>query len=103
MKQWMLGATPEEQALLAERVGTSRAHLYQIAGGFRNASSERALVIERETRLMHKASKTRLPVVYRTDLSAACRSCDFAHKCLGARAVVSEFPIVDARQLELDI
>jgi len=77
--------------------------LYQLAGGHRNASAERAQAIERETKLMAKASKGRLPVIYRTDLCEACRSCDFAAKCLGDRVVVSEFPIVDARQLELDL
>jgi hypothetical protein len=43
---------------------------------------------------MAKASKGRLPVIYRTDIVAACRACDFAQRCLGERAVVSEFPIV---------
>lgn len=103
MRQWMAAATVDEQELLAQRVGTSRGMLYQMAGGYRNASAERAQAIERETRLMAKASKGRLPVVYRTDLCGACRSCDFARRCLGEKAVVSEFPIVDARQLELGL
>jgi DNA-binding transcriptional regulator YdaS (Cro superfamily) len=103
MRNWMAAATVAEQELLAERVGTSRGMLYQLAGGHRNASAERAQAIERETKLMAKASKGRLPVIYRTDLCEACRSCDFAAKCLGDRVVVSEFPIVDARQLELDL
>lgn len=103
MRNWMAAATVAEQELLAERVGTSRGMLYQLAGGHRNASAERAQAIERETKLMSKASKGRLPVIYRTDLCEACRSCDFAAKCLGDRVVVSEFPIVDARQLELDL
>lgn len=100
MRQWMAAATVEEQELLAQRVGTSRAVLYQLAGGYRNASAERAQAIERETKAMALASGGRLPVVYRTDLCEACRSCDFAQRCLGERAVVSEFPIVDARRLE---
>lgn len=103
MRQWMAAATTDEQVLLAERVGTSRAMLYQLAGGFRNASAERAQAIERETRAMSKASRGRLPTVYRTDLCEACRGCDFAQRALGERAVVSEFPIVDARQLELPV
>jgi hypothetical protein len=41
--------------------------------------------------------------VYRTDLCEACRSCDFAHRCLGEKAVASEFPIADARLLELGL
>ena len=103
MRQWMAAATADEQTLLAKRVGTSRGMLYQLAGGHRNASAERAQAIERETRVMSKASKGRLPVVYRTDLCEACRSCDFAQRCLGERVIVSEFPIVDARQLEMDL
>lgn len=101
MRNWMAAATVEEQELLAHRVGTSRGMLYQLASGHRSASAERAQAIERETRRMAKASRGRLPIVYRTDLCEACRSCDFAHRCLGEKAVVSEFPIVDARQLEL--
>ncbi len=101
MRNWMAAATVDEQMLLAKRVGTSRGHLYQLAGGHRNASAESAQAIERETKAMARASKGRLPVVYRTDLSAACRSCDFAQRCLGERAVVSEFPIVSEHQLDL--
>ena len=103
MRSWMAAATVAEQELLAERVGTSRGMLYQLAGGFRNASAERAQAIERETKLMSRASKGRLPVIYRTDLCEACRACDFAAKCLGERVVISEFPIVDSTQLELDL
>lgn len=103
MRNWMASATVDEQELLASRIGSSRGTLYQMAGGHRQASAERAQAIERETRLMAKASKGRLPVVYRTDLCEACRGCDFAAKCLGSRAVVSEFPIVDAHQLELGL
>lgn len=103
IKAWMAAATTAEQELLAEKVGTTRGMLYQYAGGHRTASAERAGAIERATAEMHKASKGRLPRVYRTDLSEACLQCDYARKCLGAQAVVSEFPIVDARQLELDV
>jgi DNA-binding transcriptional regulator YdaS (Cro superfamily) len=103
MRQWMAAATADEQILLAERVGTSRGMLYQMAGGHRQASADRAQSIERETRAMAKVSRGRLPVVYRTDLCDACRGCDFAQRALGERAVVSDFPIVDARQLELPL
>lgn len=103
MKAWMSAATVQEQELLAEKVGTSRGSLYQYAGGHRQASAERAGEIERVTKEMHKASGGRLPEVLRTDLCEACLRCAYAQKCLGARAVVSEFPIVDARQMELDI
>ena len=95
LKVWMAAATADEQELLAQRVGTTRANLYQYAGGHRQASAERGGAIERETRAMAKASKGRLPVVVRTDIVSACRACEYAQKCLGERAVVSEFPIVE--------
>ena len=97
MRAWMAAATVDEQKALAERVGTSQGYLYQLSGGHRRASAELGAAIERETRVMHRASKGRLPVVYRTDIVAACRSCEFAQRCLGERAVVSEFPIVEMR------
>lgn len=100
IKAWMAAATTDEQILLAERAGTTRAMLYQYAGGYRQCSAETAGKIEAVTAGMHKASKGRLPRIYRTDLCGACRSCQYAAKCLGARAVVSEFPIVKAEQLE---
>lgn len=103
MKQWMAAATVDEQELLAQRSGTSRGMLYQYAGGHRQASADRASAIERVSLEMHRASKGRLPKIYRTDLCNACLQCEYARKCLGERAVVSEFPIVDARQLDLDL
>lgn len=103
MKAWMASATVDEQEALASRVGTTRGNLYQYAGGHRRASAERAGAIERATAEMHKASKGRLPRVYRTDLVEACLQCEYAQRCLGDRAVVSEFPIVDRAQLELEL
>ena len=41
LRAWMAAATVAEQELLAQRVGTSRAYLYQLAGGHRSASAER--------------------------------------------------------------
>lgn len=101
MKAWMMAATPQEQEALADTVGTSRAMLYHYAGGFREVSASRGGEIERATKAMAKASKGRLPVVYRTDVVEACRGCEYAQKCLGERAVASHFPIVDPRQGEL--
>lgn len=94
MKLWMRAATPEEQDLLAKQVGTTRTYLYHLAGEFRSASPELARAIETATAEMHKASRGRLPRIYRTDLAAACAGCDFAQKCLGAAAVRAEFPLV---------
>lgn len=94
LKLWMSAATPDEQKLLAERIGTSRPMLYQYAGGHREVSAARAGEIEAATRTMAKASRGRLPVILRTDLCEACRSCSYAQKCLGPRATASEFPIL---------
>lgn len=93
-KLFMRAATTDEQKLLAHQVGTSRAYLYQISGNFREPSPELAAAIERETEAMHKASKGRLPRIYRTDLVKACANCEFAARCLGAAAVRADFPIV---------
>lgn len=101
LKAWMACATPDEQELLAERVGTSRGMLYQYAGGHREVSAARAGQIETVSKAMARASKGRLPVLYRTDLTQACRDCEYAQRCLGPRAVASEFPIVKADALEL--
>jgi DNA-binding transcriptional regulator YdaS (Cro superfamily) len=103
MRAWMAAATADEQETLARHVGTTRGNLYQYAGGHRDASAARAGAIEAATAEMHKHSKGRLPKVYRTDLCEACRSCQYAAKCLGPRAVVSDFPIVDPRQMELPV
>ena len=103
MRAWMSAATPDEQLLLAQRIGTSRGMLYQLSGGHRQASADMAGRIEAATAVMAKASKGRLPTIVRTDVCDACRACQYAAECLGYRAVVSDFPIVDARQLELSL
>jgi len=86
VKVWMSTATVAEQEALAKEVGSSRGYLYQLAGGFRNASADLAAKIESATLQMAKKSKGRLPVVFRTDLSTACSQCHFARKCIGAKA-----------------
>lgn len=94
MKAWMKAATQAERGALAAAVGTSVGMLIQYAGGHRDCSAERAGKIEAATAAMHKLSKGRLPKIVRTDLCDACRQCQYAAKCLGERAVVSDFPIV---------
>jgi hypothetical protein len=94
MRAWMAAATTDEQMTLALRVRTTRGQLYQLAGGHRQASADMAGRVESVTAEMHKASRGRLPLVFKTDLCAACRACQYASKCLGSRAVVSDFPIV---------
>lgn len=94
MKTWMRAATEAERSALASAVGTSVGMLGQYAGGHREMSAERAGRIEAASATMHKASKGRLPKIVRTDVCGACRQCQYAAKCLGERAVVSDFPIV---------
>lgn len=94
IKQWIAVSTIDDLKALAHHAGTSTAYLYQLSGGFRQASPELAIAIERETERMHRETKGRLPRIYRTDLARACANCAFAHKCLGAAAVRSEFDVV---------
>lgn len=91
---WMKAATTTEQQLLADKLGTSIGMLYHYSSGQRRMSTERAASVEDATRDISKASKGRLPIVYRTDTSATCRACAYAQRCLGDKALASEFPIV---------
>lgn len=100
MKLWMQAATPVQQEDLAARAKTSRQYLYHLAGGFRDAGPELAKRIELATKEMNAETKGALPIVYRTDLNSACRECEFAHKCLGPAAVVSEFKFLKADDSE---
>jgi hypothetical protein len=102
-KVWMRAATRSEQQIMAEAIGTSPGMLYHYSNENRQPSTERAIQIEKQSKVMSKASKGRLPEIMRTDLVSTCRSCEFAQKCMGGRATVSEFPIIDAKQLELPL
>lgn len=95
LKVWMRAATAQEQETLAREAGTTRPMLYQVAGGHRNFSPEKAGEIERAAAVMAKASKGRLPALYRTDLSTACAKCSYARSCLGPIAERGDFPIVE--------
>lgn len=99
MKLFMRAATPAEQQLMADKIGTTRSYLYHLSASedkayAREPKPKLAAAIERASAEMHKASKGRLPRIYRTDLVTACRECEFAAKCLGSAAVRSDFPIV---------
>lgn len=106
LKAWIMAATSDERELLAQRVGTSVQYIGHLAVNDdkqykREPKASLAAAIERETKARNKASKGRLPVVYRTDLNATCRGCEFARKCLGDEVVVrSEFPVV-SNQVDL--
>jgi transcriptional regulator with XRE-family HTH domain len=65
-KAWLRQATRAEQETLAERAGTSAQYLNHIAAGDdsnykREPKPALAAAIERETKVMAKASKGRLP------------------------------------------
>jgi len=81
MKEWMIAATADEQAKLAETAGTSREYLYQLANNARTASADLAGRIEDAAEELRKKSKGRLPRVTRADLCPACNSCPHARKC----------------------
>lgn len=106
LKAWVRAATIHERELLAKSVGTSVAYLNHMAASddkryTREPKASLAAAIERETKAMHKASKGRLPVVYRTDLNSTCRQCEFAARCLGDDTVVrGEFAILPAAAAE---
>lgn len=103
LRAWMTAAEPEEKILLASRVGTSIGYLRHVAEGRRRPSAALGAKLETQTKIMSRVSGGRLPVVYRTDVVDVCRECEYARKCLGARAVVSDFPIITEAQLELDV
>lgn len=99
-KQWMRAATTAEQHELAAFVGTAHTYLYHWASDesayyHRKPEADTAAKIEAFTLELNATSKGRTPVVYRTDLVTACRNCVFAQRCLGARALASQFPYVE--------
>ena len=95
-KLWMQRATEDERILMAAEIGSTRGNLDQYAGGHRQPSAQRGAQIEEQAAIFHKESKGRLPLIYRTDLVAACHACSFARRCLSNQVIVrAEFPIVD--------
>lgn len=98
LRLWMREATATEQEALAAAGNTSRAQLYQVAGGFRRFRPGKAIAIERKATEMHKESKGRLPLIYRTDLASECAGCEFAAKCLGPVVTRADFPVVEDDQ-----
>lgn len=89
LRRWMMAAEPEEQIRLAELAGTSRAYLYMLAADGkryqRQPRTELAAAIERGTERLHKATRGRLPRVYRTDLVQTCAQCPYALQCSNPR------------------
>lgn len=99
LARWMELATVREKEELAERVGSSYAyvvfHLPKTERkNWREPKPALAAGIEEATIAMARASKGRLPVVYRTELNSACRGCKFAARCLGDKAIAAEFEVL---------
>lgn len=82
LKVWMSAATKGEQEELASIAGTSRAMLYQLASGQRNAGPALARRIDIAAKALRRRNKD-LPLVPRAKLCAACGECEFAKKCTG--------------------
>lgn len=100
LRKWMRVATPEERQELADRAGTTIGNLHQISGSYRSGGrpqirSGLAIRIEQAARILQKENRD-LPSLVRTDLSPECADCEYARKCLGNRAVESDFAILPA-------
>ena len=100
---WMRVASKAEQEQLAQAVGTTRAYLYALSAADgadyrREPKPALARNIEHATAAMHKSTKGRLPLVYRTDLVTACRECEFAQRCLAATS--AEFPAIPLKEIK---
>lgn len=90
LHEWMRAATVAQQNDLAERVGSTKAYMYQLSGNFRRASADFAAKLEEVTRMMAEEDKG-LPVVYRTDVCESCGSCRYAQQVLGGLAARGDF------------
>lgn len=88
-------ASQSEKQAVADACDTSFAYLWwHVAKGRREPDAMLAAKIEVATKLLSKQSGGRLPIVYRTEMNSACRACAFAARCLGDKAIASEFPLV---------
>lgn len=83
VKEWMSAANRAEQEQLAALANTSRAHLYHLRTGRRIASADLAQDLEAASSQLSVASRGRLKVLHREDLSHACGRCEYAKKCRG--------------------
>ncbi len=77
---WMRAATTEQQEQLAKLAATSRKALYNLAEGVRQSSAAKAIAIEKAIKRV--TGRKDLPQVSRGDLCEACRTCEYARRCL---------------------
>lgn len=87
VKEWMSSANKTEQEQLAALAKTSRAHLRHLSMGRRVASADLAQQLEAASTQLSLASRGRLKVLRREDMSPACGRCDYAKQCAAAKAM----------------
>lgn len=95
MQMFMSAASVGEKQRLAALAKTTIGTLHQIAGSYRSEGvpqvrSGLAGRIQNGVNELRRKNKN-LPTVLRTDLSAECRECEYAQRCLKGAAVVGEF------------
>src|SRR4051812_46604596 len=102
LKLWLSQATTLERNKLSELAGTKRSYLYFLSNPEksygRTASAELAQRLEKAAAGVRDTSaeaKARLPLLLRTDLAPVCLVCAFAKRCLGDKAIASEFDYIE--------
>lgn len=77
---FMKAIGPEGRIKIARRAKVSQGFIYHLLSGYRGASAQTALDIEKASHDMASKSKTPLPVVHCWDISEACSRCPHAAK-----------------------
>ena len=75
---WLTRATPAQRARHAKLAGTSTNYLYQLASGHRSARADLARDLELASMKVSREVEHALPILWRTDLCAACGACEHA-------------------------
>lgn len=99
LRLWMQAASQDEKAALADLANTTVGTLNQIAGGYRTNGEAviragLARKLEKAAQVLNRRNKS-LPNLLRTDLSPECRECEFAQRCLGDKAIMSGFNVIE--------
>jgi hypothetical protein len=97
----MQAASQDEKAALADLANTTVGTLNQIAGGYRTGGEAviragLARKLEKAAQVLNRRNKS-LPTLLRTDLSPECRECEFAQRCLGDKAIMSGFNVIEEK------
>lgn len=85
LKKWIKLASSIELKRLSELSESSVSYIYELARGETTARSDIAGRLEDASRIMHRESKRRLPILYRSLLSEACATCPYSKKCRGTK------------------